>query len=170
MPFAEPSRSRASRCPVSVVVDTKMARSGNSDFRPSIRGFAARTSPTETACTQIAPALRGSLLSQTAAPLADASMLDGKIPRRSRRAPECPPRRQPRKAKYGASTNMPTAVTTRYRKYIGRRCGDSPYLCLPGTSGSDSTHKAGIIVAASGNMHNFPRKPSIEITSRDTNR
>jgi hypothetical protein len=39
---------------------------------------------------------------------------------------------------------------------------------VPGTSRSDSAHKAGIIVAASGNMHNFPLKPSIEVASRES--
>src|SRR6202046_3718961 len=117
MASADCSRSRASRWPVSVVVETKIARPGNLRLRPSIRGFAARTSPTETACTQIAPSGTGSI-SLVASPLADAKTSDCNSPKRSRNAPECSPRRHPRNAKYGASTSMPTAVIIRYRKYI----------------------------------------------------
>ena len=48
-------RSLANDCPVIVVVDTTSGLSGNSSFNRFARVTPASTSPTDTACSQIAP-------------------------------------------------------------------------------------------------------------------
>jgi hypothetical protein len=40
-------------------------------------------------------------------------------------------------------------------------------MCIPSTYSNDSAHKRGIIVAAGGNMHNFPMNLRIEIADRE---
>jgi hypothetical protein len=107
MASAAEIRSRATRWPVAVVVETKIARSGNRFFKQSTRGFAARTSPTDTAWTQIAV--------RCGIPQANPC---GSLPMRCQKLPRYFSRRSPWTRKYGASSNMPIAVNALYKKYI----------------------------------------------------